>query len=158
MLQDLPLTLAQATAPSGDDVPIRPNIPTIDVPSEHPGTTSAVSGTASPAATQQGLGQGSGGGGGSGGMTQILFIVVIFGVFWFVIMGGQRREKKKRAALLSSIKKGDRVQTIGGILGSVVEVRDDEIVLKVDENSNTRIKFTRGAIQTVLADKSEKTE
>jgi preprotein translocase subunit YajC len=42
--------------------------------------------------------------------------------------------------------------TAGGILGSVVEVRDTEVVLKVDESSNTKIKFTRDAIKRVLTE------
>ena len=52
--------------------------------------------------------------------------------------------------LLSSLKKQDRVLTIGGLIGTVVEVRDDEVVLKIDENANTRARFTKNAIQQVL--------
>lgn len=74
-----------------------------------------------------------------------LLLIIILGP---VLTG--RKEKKKRALLMSSIKKHDRVQTIGGIIGIVSEVRDDEIVLKVDETSNTKIRFARSAIQQVL--------
>jgi len=52
--------------------------------------------------------------------------------------------------MISAIKKHDRVQTIGGVIGSVVEVKPDYIVLKVDESSNTRITFSRSAIAQVL--------
>ncbi len=69
---------------------------------------------------------------------------VALAVVWIVMMVfPQRRDKKKREALLASIEKGDRVQTSAGIIGSVVEVRDNEILLKVDEGTNTRIRFTR---------------
>jgi preprotein translocase subunit YajC len=44
------------------------------------------------------------------------------------------------------------VQTIGGIIGTVVESRENEVVLKVDETSNTKIKFSRNAIHRVLTD------
>ena len=44
----------------------------------------------------------------------------------------------------------DTVQTIGGVIGSIVEVKNDSVVLKVDESSNTRITFSRSAIQQVL--------
>ena len=87
-----------------------------------------------------------------GGMSSLIFIVAIFAVFWFILMGGQRREKKKRAKMLAAIAKGSKVQTVGGILGTVAEVRDNEIVIKVDENANIRIKFTRSAIQAVVDD------
>lgn len=63
---------------------------------------------------------------------------------------GSSKEKKKRQAMLSALAKHDRVQTVGGIIGTIVELRDDEMVLKVDESSNTRIRFARSAIQTVL--------
>jgi preprotein translocase subunit YajC len=62
----------------------------------------------------------------------------------------QRREKKRRAQMLDALKKGDRIQTIGGILGTVVEVREQEVVIKVDENNNTKLHFARAAIQTIL--------
>lgn len=85
--------------------------------------------------------------------------------FMLILLGGlalimifstrtQSKERKKRAAMIAALKKGDKVQTVGGIIGSVVEVRDNEVVLKVDENANTRIKFTRAAIQNVVAEDS----
>jgi preprotein translocase subunit YajC len=63
----------------------------------------------------------------------------------------QRRERKKRDQLLSGIKRHDKVMTIGGIIGSVVELKDDAVVLKVDETSNTRITFSKSAISQVIA-------
>lgn len=99
--------------------------------------------------------------GGSGapadpGMSQMLFILIIFlGVMFIYSMMSQRKEKKKRATLLASLKKGSKVQTVGGMLGTVVEVRDQDVIVKVDENSNTRIKFLRSAIQSVVQDKEE---
>jgi preprotein translocase subunit YajC len=74
-------------------------------------------------------------------------------VFIMISMGG-RKEKKKHAKLMAALSKGDKVRTAGGILGTVVEVRDDEIVVKVDENANTRLRFSRTAIQTILESKN----
>ena len=82
-------------------------------------------------------------------------VLLMIGVFWFFVLGGQRRDKKKRAALLAAIRKGDKVQTAGGIIGTVVEVRPADVLLKVDENTNTRIKFARSAIQNILQDKDQ---
>ena len=83
-----------------------------------------------------------------------------FGMIWILIpflvimilvsVMGQRREKKKRQSLMSSMKKHDEVQTAGGIIGSVVEIKDDTVVLKVDENSNVRMTFTKSAIVQIL--------
>ena len=84
-----------------------------------------------------------------------------FGMIWMLIpflvimvlvsVMGSRRDKKKRNALMSSIKKHDEVQTTGGIIGSVVELKDDTVVLKIDENSNVRMTFAKSAIVQVLS-------
>lgn len=87
-------------------------------------------------------------------------IFVIGAVFIGIIamsMFGQRKEKKRREALLGAIKKHDEVQTVGGVIGSVVEIKSDRVVLKVDESSNTRMTFARSAVQQVLGgDAAEK--
>ena len=80
----------------------------------------------------------------------LILLMVLFSVF------GQRKERKKREALLGSIKKHDRVRTIGGVIGSVVEIKPDTIVLKVDESSNIRMTFTRDAVQQVLDSSDDK--
>ena len=85
-----------------------------------------------------------------GGMFFPLLLVLIATMITFTVLG-QRRDRKKRAALLGSVKKHDRVQTVGGVIGSIVEVKTDTVVLKVDETSNTRITFARSAVQQVLS-------
>ena len=59
---------------------------------------------------------------------------------------------KAREKMLAALAKGDKIQTSGGIIGSVVEVRESEVIVKVDENANTRIRFARSAVQTVLGE------
>ncbi len=66
-----------------------------------------------------------------------------------------RKQKKQREQMLGSIQRHDRVQTVGGIIGSVAEVRDDEIVLKVDEATNTKIRVARSAVSAVLKKSSD---
>lgn len=101
-------------------------------------------------------GQPLGGGGGSAppptGMGfQFMFLMgglLLFMILMQVFAG--RKEKKRRAEMLGSLRRHDRVVTIGGIIGHVAEVRDDEVVLKVDESTNTKIRVTRAAVQSVL--------
>jgi preprotein translocase subunit YajC len=77
----------------------------------------------------------------------LLGIIVIF---VFTSSGrASRQQEKKQKEMLSALKRGDRVQTIGGILGSVVETRDNEVVIKVDEGTNTKIRIVRDAIKKV---------
>ena len=64
-------------------------------------------------------------------------------------------ESIRMMKLLSSVKKHDRVRTIGGVIGAVVEIKPDTILLKVDESSNTRMTFARDAVQQVLESEEE---
>jgi len=77
-------------------------------------------------------------------------LFALMAVFIFTSMSSGRKEKKKRAAMMASLGKHDRVQTMGGIIGSIVEIKGDEVMLRVDEASNTRIRFARSAVQKVL--------
>ncbi len=102
------------------------------------------------------------GGGGAGGAAASPFggpfLFLMLGVVVLMVimsMTGGRREKKKREALLNSIKKHDKVQTVGGVIGAIVEIKPDLVVLKVDESSNTRITFARSSIQQVLSASDE---
>ena len=79
--------------------------------------------------------------------------IAVIGVFLYMLaIRPMRKQEKERKALLESIKKNDRVLTSGGIIGVIANIRDkdDEIVLKVDENSNVRIRVTRSSIVRVL--------
>jgi preprotein translocase subunit YajC len=101
--------------------------------------------------TGSGTGTGTGmGPGGSGFNIMLPFVALLVLMLVFSIFS-QRKEKKKRDQLIAAVSKHDRVQTIGGVIGSVVEVKSDRIVLKVDESSNTRITFARSAIQQVIS-------
>ena len=77
-------------------------------------------------------------------------LLLAFGVFYFLIFRGQRKDKQRHAQMLAALKRNDRVQTIGGVLGTVVEAREHEVILKVDESSNTKMRFNRAAIKEVL--------
>ena len=73
-----------------------------------------------------------------------------------MIMGtkSKRKQDKQLTDLLGNLKRGDKVQTIGGIIGTVVEARENDVLLKVDETNNTKIKFARKAIHRVLVDEA----
>ncbi|MGA2443104.1 MAG: preprotein translocase subunit YajC [Tepidisphaeraceae bacterium] len=86
---------------------------------------------------------------------QNMFLLLIFAMLIFFLFSSsrtKRQEQRKRDDMLKNMKRGDRVLTAGGMLGTVVDVRDAEVVLKVDEGSNTKIKFTRDAVKRVLAE------
>jgi preprotein translocase subunit YajC len=119
-----------AQAPQGPSLPGAPAAPAA-------GTATDAAGTAT---------QGAPAGGGS----FMVMLIVLMGAMILFSFVSARREKKKREQLLGNIKKHDKVLTVGGILGSVVELKDDSVVLKVDETSNTRITFAKSAISQVM--------
>ena len=80
------------------------------------------------------------------GYQQLIFIGLIFIVMYFIIFRGPQKQKQQRKKMLQSLKKNDRVRTIGGIIGTVVDIKGDEITLKVDESNNTKIKVVSSAI------------
>ena len=85
---------------------------------------------------------------GGGSFFFIMILLLVFMVFTSVMSG--RKDKRRKAEMLASLARNAKVQTVGGVIGTIVEVKNDEVVLKVDEASNTRIRFSRSAIQQVL--------
>lgn len=86
------------------------------------------------------------------GWGEMLMPLVLMGlIMYFIMFRPQGKERKRREGMLSALKKNDKVVTIGGILGTVTSVRDDEVTLKVDESSNIKITFSRSAIQRVVS-------
>ena len=80
--------------------------------------------------------------------TTIIMFVAIIAIFYFLIIRPQKKRDKETKAMLDAMKKGDKVVTIGGIHGTVVTVKEQTVVLKVDDNA--RLEFTKSAISTVL--------
>ena len=61
----------------------------------------------------------------------------------------KKREQQKREQLYDRLQKNQRVLTVGGIIGTVMSVKDDEVVLKVDESTNTKMTFLKTAVQQI---------
>ncbi len=94
------------------------------------------------------------GGSASGGSGQMVTTFVTFGlvilIFYFLIIRPQNKKQKKAKEMLKSLKKGDKIVTIGGIHGTVVAVKEQTTVVKVDDT--TKLEFTKSAIASVVAD------
>ncbi len=87
--------------------------------------------------------------GGGGLLGQLLLMGAIFGFFWFLLVRPQRRAEQEHRKLLDSLKKGDRVVTDGGILGTVHQVLEDRVVLEVGDR--VRIPFLKTSVRQRLA-------
>ena len=77
------------------------------------------------------------------------FIPVIFVIMYFLLIAPQRKKDKQRTAMRKSLKKNDKVVTIGGIHGVVKSLNEDEVVILVDEAKDVKLKMSRQSILTV---------
>ncbi|HUW18514.1 MAG TPA: preprotein translocase subunit YajC [Sedimentisphaerales bacterium] len=80
------------------------------------------------------------------GSSQLLLLGLMFVVMYFLLFRGPRKKQQEHRQMVQSLEKNDRVRTIGGIIGTVVDIKGDEITLKVDESNNTKIKVVSSAI------------
>jgi len=89
-------------------------------------------------------------------MTFLPFIAII-AIFYFLIIRPQNKKQKETQKMLAALKKGDKVVTIGGIHGTIQSVKEQSVIVKVDEN--TKIEFSRSAVSSIETvakeDKSE---
>ena len=86
-------------------------------------------------------------------IAQILPILAIGAVFYFIVIMPANKQRKKTQEMLSSLKKGDRVVTSGGIYGTIQGVEPDVVYLKIAEN--VKVKVSRSAVTGVLTGESE---
>ncbi|WP_058302184.1 preprotein translocase subunit YajC [Gorillibacterium timonense] len=90
---------------------------------------------------------------GTAGYWSIVYIVIMFAVLYFLMIRPQQKRQKKTASMLNSIKKGDKVVTIGGLHGTVMELTDDTVIVRV--NDATKLTFDRSAIRTITSTPEE---
>ena len=74
-------------------------------------------------------------------------LIIVFVIMYIFIVSPQRKRDKRRREMLDSVAKGDDVVTIGGIRGTVWQVKEDEVVVKVSDD--VKMTFSRGAIARV---------
>jgi preprotein translocase subunit YajC len=95
---------------------------------------------------------------GPGGLMNFMPIFLGILVLWFFVFRAKNKQERSRTDMLTKLKPGERVQTIGGIIGVITQVTDNVITVKVDETNNVKIKFSRNAIHRVLEEEKEKAE
>ena len=94
------------------------------------------------------LAQAQGGAGAQSGGNPIFmigFMAIFIIFFYFVVIRPQNKQRKEMQKMLEALKKGDKVVTIGGIIGKVASVKDNVVTIRVND-SNTEISFEKNAI------------
>ena len=92
----------------------------------------------------------SGASGQSGALMQIPFLILMFVVFYFLLIRPQTKRAKEHRVMLTSLKRGDRIITGGGILGTVTKVKEGSEEIEIEVAPNTRITVVRNTIGSVI--------
>lgn len=82
-----------------------------------------------------------------GGLSSILMMVAMIAIFYFLLIRPESKRKKEAEKMRSSVKVGDEIVTIGGIVGKVVNVKDDHFVMETSADQ-VRIEFAKWAISS----------
>lgn len=85
-----------------------------------------------------------------GAATQFLPLLLIFGVFYFLLIRPQQTRQKEMKAMLAALRRGDRVVTGGGILGTVQRVKEGSDEIEVEVAPNVRVTVLRDTIGSVI--------
>jgi len=86
-------------------------------------------------------------------LANFLPIIIMFAIFYFLLIRPQQKKAKQRNAMLAAVKKGDKIVTIGGMHGTIQELTDDTVTLRIAHNVN--VTFDRGAINSVTSASNE---
>ncbi len=84
---------------------------------------------------------------GPGPLLNMLPIVMIFIIFYFLLIRPQKKAQDEHKKILKELKKNDEVTTSGGIYGTILNVKDDSVTLRVDDN--VKIEVLKSAVSVV---------
>jgi preprotein translocase subunit YajC len=91
-----------------------------------------------------------------GGFAIIVWILVFFGIFYFLAIRPQRRQRQAHSQMVTMLKKGDEVVTIGGIFGTVTKIGDDWVELEIAKRTKARcLKRAISSITSIVEDEDE---
>ncbi len=96
-------------------------------------------------------------GGGMSSLVTILMLVAMVAVFYFFIIRPQKKQEKQVAQMRDSLEVGDEIVTIGGIIGTVLIIKDDKLMIETG-NDKTKLTILRSSVKSVLKDDEEEEE
>ena len=92
-------------------------------------------------------------------MMQFLpLMVIMFAVMYFLIIRPQKQKEKKRQQMITNVRKQDRIVTAGGVHGVVVSVKENEVIVRIDDAKDVKIKVDKSALTSVSAPRGEQEE
>ncbi len=92
-------------------------------------------------------------------MMQFLpLMIIMFAVMYFLIIRPQKQKEKKRQAMMANVRKQDRIVTAGGVHGVVVSVKENEVIVRIDDTKDVKIKVDKSALTSVSVPRGEREE
>jgi preprotein translocase subunit YajC len=92
-------------------------------------------------------------------MMQFLpLMIIMFAVMYFLIIRPQKQKEKKRQQMITNVRKQDRIVTAGGVHGVVVSVKENEVIVRIDDAKDVKIKVDKSALTSVSAPRGEQEE
>jgi len=80
----------------------------------------------------------------AGMMAQLFPLALIFLIFYFILIRPQQKQQKEFKKMLEALKKNDQIVTIGGVHGTIVNIKDKTLIVRVDDN--TRMEIDKSAV------------
>jgi len=91
-----------------------------------------------------------------GGAAIIIWIVVFFAIFYFLAVRPQRRQRQAHQEMVTMLKKGDEIVTVGGMFGVIRRMGDDWVELEITKG--TRVRFLKRAISSIVSEEEDEDE
>ena len=79
-------------------------------------------------------------------LVSFLPLILMFLIFYFLLIRPQQKRQQETQKMVANLKKGDRIVTSGGVIGTVVGIQNDYVVIKVGDNENTKMEVLKSAI------------
>ena len=81
-------------------------------------------------------------------------LILIFVIFYFLLIRPQQKKQQQLTKMIDGLRKGDRVVTAGGMIGTIMSIQNDYLVLKVGDNDNTKVEILKSSISGLYSPKT----
>ncbi|MFH1278200.1 MAG: preprotein translocase subunit YajC [Candidatus Eisenbacteria bacterium] len=89
------------------------------------------------------------------GLSMLVLFGGLFFIWWFLYLGPQMKRQKQKQQMMDALKKGDRIVTRGGLIGTVLGVKEKEKIVVLRLGENVKIEVVRSAVEGILKDEPE---